>query len=65
MREADRPQQADFARALLDAEPEEERRQQQRRGHEKEAEVGEVLAEVGRAAGRGQAVGPHVLNREA
>ena len=59
MREADRAQQPDFARALLDAEPEEQRRQQQRRGDEEEAEVGEVLAEVGRAARRGEPVRPH------
>ena len=54
-READRAQQADLARALLDAEPEEQRREQQRRHDEEEAEVGEVLAEVGGAARRGQA----------
>ena len=52
--EADRAQQADLARALLDAEPEEQRREHQRRDDEEEAEVGEVLAEVGRAARRGQ-----------
>ena len=32
---------------------------------EEEAEVGEVLAEVGRAARRGEALGPHVADREA
>ena len=54
-READGAQQADLADALLDAELEEQRREQQRRDDEEEAEVGEVLAEVGGAARRGRA----------
>ena len=48
--EADGSQETHLARALLDAQLEEERRQEQRRDDEEEAEVGEVLAEVGGAA---------------
>ena len=45
--EAEGAQGADLAQALLDPEAEEEARQQQGRHHQEEAEVGEVLAEVG------------------
>ena len=60
--EPDRAQQTHLARALLDAELEEQRGQQQRGHDEEEAEVDEVLAEVRRAAGRRQALGPHVAD---
>ena len=63
--EAHRSQQANLAPALLDSEPEEERRQHQRRDHEKEAEIREVLTEVGGAAGGGQAAAAHVTNGQA
>src|SRR5205823_2126655 len=46
--EPNRTQEADFAAALLDAQPEEQRREQERGQDQKEAEVGEVLAEIGR-----------------
>ena len=49
-REAGGAQDADLPQPLLDPEPEEQHRQQQRRHDDEEAEVGEVLAEVGRAA---------------
>ena len=52
LRVSGRPQDADLPQPLLDAEPEEQHHQQQRRDDDEEAEVGEVLAEVGRA-GRG------------
>src|SRR4029434_7443971 len=61
-RVADGPEQTHLAGPLLDAEPEEQRREQEGGNHEKEAEVGEVLAEVGRTARRGQSVRPHVAN---
>ena len=47
---------ADLPEPLLDAEPKEEQRQEQRRGHEKETEVGKVLAEVGGSLGRRERV---------
>ena len=50
-REAGGAQDADLPQPLLDAKPEEQDGQQQRGHHEEEAEVGEVLAEVGRARG--------------
>ena len=62
--EPDRAQQADLARALLDAEPEEERGQHERRRDEEETEVDEVLAEVGRSARGGQRLGPHRAHGE-
>ncbi len=43
---------ADLAQALLDPQLEEEHGQHQRRDHQEETEVGEVLAEVGRALRR-------------
>ncbi len=49
-RVARRAEDADLTQALLDSQLEEEHRQHQRRDHQEEAEVGEVLAEVGRAA---------------
>ena len=57
-READGAQQTDLADALLDAELEEQRRQGDRRDDQEETEVGEVFAEVGRAARRRQTLGP-------
>jgi hypothetical protein len=60
--ESDRPQQPDFPRALFDAELEEHPCEEQRRDHQEEAEVSEVLAEVGGAARRRQTVGAHVLH---
>ena len=63
--EADRLQQPQLAQPLLDAEAEEEPREQQRRHHQEEAEVDEVLAEVGRAARRGEGARPHVLDDQA
>ena len=49
-READGAQQAHLLQPLLDAEAEEEAGQEQRRHHQEEAEVHEVLAEVGGAS---------------
>ena len=57
-READRAEGADFPQALLDAEPEEQGAEQQRRGDQKEAEVREVLAEVGRSLRRLERLAP-------
>ena len=48
--EAERAQYADLAHPLLHAKLEEEARQQQGRNHQEEAEVDEVLSEIGRAA---------------
>ena len=64
-RVTDRAEQADLARALFDAEPEEQHRQQQRRDDEEETEIGEVLAEVGGASRRGHAFTRHVLHGQA
>ena len=58
-------QQADFAHALLDAELEEQRGQQQSRDDQEEAEVDEILAEVGGAARRGEPFGAHVAHGQA
>ena len=48
-REAGRAQHADLPQSLFDAKTEEEHREQQRRNDDEEAEVGEVLTEVGSA----------------
>ena len=64
-REAYRAQQPDFSRPLLDAEPEEEYGQENRGRDEEETEVREVLAEIRRAARRGEALRPHRLDRKA
>ena len=64
-RESDRRQQADFARALLEADREEQIREQQRRHDEEEAEVEEVLAEVGGALRGGDGLGADVARGEA
>ena len=50
-REAGGAQDADLPQPLLDAKAEEQDGQQQGRHDEEEAEVGEVLAEVGRPGG--------------
>ena len=52
LRVSSRPQDADLPQPLFDPEPEEQHHEQQRRDDDEEAEVGEVLAEVG-GAGRG------------
>ena len=61
---SDRAKQADFARPLLHAEPEEQCREQQRRQHEEKTEIREVLAEVGRAARRTEPIGADVHHGE-
>src|SRR5207247_1829650 len=63
-REPDGAKQAHLARALLDREPEEQRRQQECGGYEEEAEISEVLAEVGRAARRREPFGAYVAHRQ-
>ena len=64
-READRPEQADLAPPLFDAQLEEERGEEHRRDDQEEAEVGEVLAEVGGAARRGEPFLAHRADGEA
>src|SRR5688572_12369 len=61
----DRLQHTDLAQPLLYAEFEEERRQEQRRNHEKETEVKEILAKVRSAARSFQALGTDRHNGEA
>ena len=63
-REAGGAQDADLPQALLDAEAEEQDGQQQRRHDEEEAEVGEVLAEVGRARRGLDRETPHRRDRD-
>ncbi len=53
-RVAGRAQYADLPQPLLDAEPEEQHDEQQRRHDDEETEIGEVLAEVRRAGGCGE-----------
>src|SRR5207248_2843970 len=62
--EADGAKQADLARALLDAETEEQSGEHQRREDEEEAEVGEVLAEVRGSARGGDAIAANVAHRQ-
>src|SRR6266540_3025861 len=63
-RKPDGAQQPDLAQPLLDAEPEKKRRQQQRRDDQEKAEVGEVFAEISRAARGLQALFFDRLNRQ-
>ncbi len=58
----ERLQQSDFLQPLLDAELEEQPRQQQRRDDEESTEIGEVLAEIGRAARRREPLRAHVVD---
>ena len=62
--EPERLKQPDFLQPLLDAKLEEQPRQQQRRDDKEGAEIGEVLAEVGRAARRGEPLRAHVVDRK-
>ena len=64
-RKTDRAQQPNLANALFHAELEEERGQHHGRDDEKEAEVGEVLAEVRGAARRGQGLRADVADPDA
>ena len=64
-READRAEQADLAQALLHAQTEEEAGQEERRHHQEEAEVDEVLAEVGRSPRGAERVFADALRDEA
>ena len=51
-RKTGRPQDSDLPQPLLDAEAKEHDRQEQRGYDDEEAEIGEILAEVGRATAR-------------
>jgi hypothetical protein len=64
-RKPERAQHADFARPLFDAELEEQAREQQRRNHQEETEVHEVLAKVSRPLRRLEALGSHGDDGEA
>ncbi len=63
--EADRPQQSNLARALLHAELEEQDDQQQRGHDQEEAEVDEVLSEIGGALRCRQAFGADISYNQA
>ncbi len=58
-RHTDGAQQSGFASALLDSQAKEQHRQKQRRRHQKGAEVREVLAEIGGASRRTEALVAH------
>jgi hypothetical protein len=58
-RESQGPQRADLPHPLLHAEAEEQPGQQRRTRNQEEAEVHEVLAEVGGSLGRGESLPPH------
>ena len=58
-------QHADLAEPLFDAEPEEQHHEQQRRDDDEEAEVGEVLAEIGGAARGLERLPPRRRQRDA
>ena len=64
-REAERAQQAQLGGPALQPEAEEEHGQQQRGHHEEEAEVGEVLAEVGGALRGGKGALAHRVHGQA
>ena len=58
----ERLKQSDFLQPLLDAQLEEQPRQQQRRDDKEGTEIGEVLAEIGRAARRREPLRAHVVD---